>query len=68
MSVVKGKSTCKGYEGENVPMGVKRGLRNSILLPKLIYGSERLTRNRVSKVHAVEITYLRGIWSDKMGQ
>ncbi len=36
----------------NVSMEVKRGLRNSILLPTLTYGSETWTWNRVS--------YLRG--------
>ncbi len=43
-------------------MKVKRGLRNSILLPTLTYGSENLTWSRAqqSRVHAVEMSYLRG--------
>ncbi len=46
----------------NVPMDVKRGLRNSILLPTLTYGSENWTGNgaQQSRVHAVEMSYLRG--------
>ncbi len=49
-------------KGINVSMGVKRGLRNSILLPTLTYESENLTWSRAqqSKVHAVEMSYLRG--------
>ncbi len=43
-------------------MEVKRGLRNSILLPTLTYGSETWTWNRAqqSRVHAVELSYQRG--------
>ncbi len=43
-------------------MDVKRGLRNSILLPTLTYGSENWTWNgaQQSRVHAVEMSYLRG--------
>ncbi len=43
-------------------MDVKRGLRNSILLSTLTYGSGNWTWNRVqqSRVRAVEISYLRG--------
>ncbi len=42
-------------------MEVKRDLRNSILLPILSYGSETWTWNRahLSRVHAVEMSYLR---------
>ncbi len=49
-------------KGRNVSMEVKRGLRNSILLPTLIYGSENWTWNRAqqSSVRAVEMSYLRG--------
>ncbi len=49
-------------EGRNVTVDMKRGLRNSILLPSLTYGSENWTRNGVqqSAVRAVEISYLRG--------
>lgn len=44
-------------------MEVKRGLRNSILLPKLTYGSETWTWNRAqqSRVCAVEMSYLREV-------
>ena len=43
-------------------MEVKRGLRNSILLPTLTYGSETWTWNRAqqSRVRGVEMSYLRG--------
>ncbi len=43
-------------------MDVKRGLRNSILLPTLTYGSENCTWNgaQQSRVRAVEMSYLRG--------
>ncbi len=43
-------------------MDVKRGLRNSILLPTLTYGAENWTWNgaQLSKVCAVEMSYLRG--------
>ncbi len=43
-------------------MDVKRGLRNSILLLTLTYGSENQTRSRVQqlRVRAVEMSYLRG--------
>ncbi len=49
-------------KGRNVSMDVKRGLRNSILLSTLTYGLENWTWNGVqqSRVHAVEMSYLRG--------
>ncbi len=49
-------------EGRNVSMEVKRGLRNSIFLPTMTYGSEPCMWNRVqqSRVRAVEMSYLRG--------
>ncbi len=49
-------------KGRNVSMEVKRGLRNSILLPTLTYGSENWTWNGMqqSRVHAVEMGYMRG--------
>ncbi len=42
---------------------MKQGLRNSILLPLLTYGSENWTWNGVqqSRVHAVEMSYWRGV-------
>ncbi len=47
-------------KGRNVSMGMKRGLRNSILLPTLTYGSENWTWNgaQQSRVHTVEMSYL----------
>ncbi len=49
-------------KGRNVFMYVKRGLRNSIPLPSLTYGSENWTWNGVqqSRLRAVEMSYLRG--------
>ncbi len=49
-------------KGRNVSMDVKRGLKNSILLPILTYGSENWTWNgaQQSSVRAVEMSYLRG--------
>ncbi len=43
-------------------MDVKRGLRNSILLPTLTYRSENWTWDgaQQSRVRAVEMSYLRG--------
>ena len=55
-------SLVRFMRGRNVSMEVKRDLRNNILLPTLKYGSETWTWNRAqqSRVHAVEISYLRG--------
>ncbi len=49
-------------KGRNVPMDVKRGLRNSILLPTLIYGSKNWTWNgaQQSRARAVEMSFVRG--------
>ncbi len=49
-------------KGRTVSMEVKRGLRNSILLPTLTYGSENWTWNGAQhlRVYAVEMSYLRG--------
>ncbi len=49
-------------KGRNVSMEVKRGLRNSILLPTQTYGSENWTWNgaQQSRVCAKEMSYLRG--------
>ncbi len=43
-------------------LDVKRGLRNSILVPTLLYGLENWTWNgaQQSRVHPVEMSYLRG--------
>ncbi len=50
-------------------MDVKRGLRNSILLPTLTYGSENWTWNGAQqlRVRAVEIELPeRSVWSEDM--
>ncbi len=65
--VMKGRSVVGSLpglmKGRNVSMDVKRGLRNSILLPTLTYGSENRTWNGAQqlRVHAVEMSYLRGV-------
>ena len=48
-------------------MKVKRGLRNSILLPTLTYGSETLIWNRIqqTRVYGVEMSCLRGTEGQK---
>ncbi len=45
--------------GRNVSMNVERGLRNSILLLTLIYGSKNWTWSgaQQSRVHAIETSY-----------
>ncbi len=64
--VMKGRSVVGSLagvmKGRNVSMDVKRGLRNSTLLPTLTYGSENWTWNgaQQSRVRAVEMSYLRG--------
>ncbi len=52
-----------GVRGRNVSMNVKRGLRNSILLPTLTYGLKNWTWNgaQQSRVCVVEMSYLRGV-------
>ncbi len=63
---VKGRSVIGSLgrimKGRKVSMEVKRGLRKSVLLPTLKYGSETWTWNRAQqlRVHAVEMSYLRG--------
>ncbi len=63
--VMKGRSVVGSLagvmKGNNVSMDVKRGLRNSILLPTVTYGSENWTWNgaQQSRVCAVEMSYLR---------
>ncbi len=49
-------------EGRNASMEVKRGLRNSTLLPAVTYGSETWTGNgaQQSRACAVEMSYQRG--------
>ena len=55
-------SLARIIRGRNVSMEVERGLRNSILLPTLTYGSETWTWNgtQQSRVYAVDMSYLRG--------
>ncbi|KAK3889856.1 hypothetical protein Pcinc_006182 [Petrolisthes cinctipes] len=49
-------------KGRSVSMEVKRGLRNSIILPTLTYASETRTWSRAHqyRIGAVEMSYLRG--------
>ncbi len=68
-------SLARVMRGRNVSKEVKRGLRNSILLPTLMYGSETWTWNRAqqSRVRAVEMSYLRGAcgvmrWDDESNE
>ncbi len=64
--VIKVRSVLDSLAGvmkkKTVSMDVKRGLRYSILLPTLTYGSENWTWNEAqqSRVHVVETSYLRG--------
>ena len=55
-------SLARVMKGRSVSMEVKIGIRNSILLPSLTYGSETWAWNRAqqSRVRAVEMSYLRG--------
>ncbi len=63
---VKGRSVIgslgRVMKGRNVSMEVKRGLRNSVLLPTLTYGSEAWTWNRAQqlRVRTVEMSYKEG--------
>ncbi len=54
--VMKGRSTVGSFagvmKGKNVPMGMKMGLRNSILLKTLTYGSENSTWSRAQQSSA----------------
>ncbi len=65
--VMKGRSVvgllAGVMKGRNVSMDMKRGLRNSILLPTVTYGSENWTWNgaQQSRVYAVEMGYMRGV-------
>ncbi len=64
--VMKGRSVvgllAGVMKGKSVSVDVKRGLRNSILLPTVTYGSENWTWTgaQQSRVCAVEMNYLRG--------
>ncbi len=56
-------SLAEVMKGRNVSMDMKRGQRNNILLPTLTYGSKNWTWSTAqqSRVHAVEMSYLRGV-------
>ncbi len=49
-------------KGRNVSIGIKRGLRNSMFLPTVTYGSENRiwSKAQQSIACAVEMSYLRG--------
>ena len=63
---VKGRqvvgSLSRIMRGRNVSVDVKKGLRDSIVLPTLTYGCESWTWNEMhqSRIRAVEMSYLRG--------
>ncbi len=56
-------SLAGAMNGRNVSMDVKRGLRNSILLPTLTYWLKNWTWNgaQQSRVRALQMSYLRGV-------
>lgn len=53
--------------GRNISMGMKRGLRNSIVLPTLMDALKTWIWNRShhSRINAVKMSYLRGACHDK---
>ncbi len=53
-------SLARIMEGKKVSITVKRGLKNSILLPTLTYSPETWTRNKAqqSRVRVVEMSYV----------
>ncbi len=63
---VKGRQVVDALErvtkGRSVSMEVKKGIRNSIILPTLPYASETWTWNAAQqlKIYAVEMSYIRG--------
>ncbi len=63
---VKGRQVMGALErvmkGRNVSVVVKKGIRNSVILPTLLYASETWTWNAAqqSRIRAVAISYLRG--------
>ncbi len=60
VSMGEWKELAGVMKGRTVSMDVKKGLRNSILLPTQTYGLENWTWNEAqqSRVHAVEMSYL----------
>ncbi len=63
---VKGRQVMGALErvmkGRSVSMAVKKGIRNSVILPTLSYTSETWTWNAAqqSQIRAVEMSYLWG--------
>ncbi len=55
-------SLARVMEWRNMSMDMKRGLRNSCLIPTLTYGSENWTWSGAQqlRVRAIEMSYLRG--------
>ncbi len=49
-------------KGRNGNMGVKKGIRNCVILPTLSYASKTWTWNAAeqSRIRAVEMSYMRG--------
>ena len=47
-------------KGRDVSVEVKKGLRNSIIILTLTYGSETWNRIQKSRIQAMEMSYLRG--------
>ncbi len=49
-------------KGRNVSMAVKKGIRNSVILPTLSYASKTWTWNAAqqSRIRAVEMSFMRG--------
>ncbi len=66
---VKGRQVMGALErvmkGRNVSMAVKKGIRNSLILPTLSYALETRTWNvaQKSQIRAVEMSYMRGVCS-----
>lgn len=62
-------SLARVIKGRNMSMEIQGGLRNSIFLPTLTYGSETWTQYRVQQswVCAAEMSYLRSMWNNTKG-
>ncbi len=63
---VKGRQVMGALErvmkGRNLSMELKKGIRNSVILPTLSYTSETWTWNAAqqSRIRAVELSYMQG--------
>ncbi len=63
---LKGRQVMGAMErvmkGRHVSMAVKKGIRNSVILPTLLYASETWTWNTAqqSRIRTVEMSYMRG--------